>query len=119
MIQRTIVSVALVVALCAGATSAEDKKKASPRRIDIAVTEAGFEPSKVTVNHGEEVTLAFTRTSDKTCATEVVVHVNEKDTVEKKLPLNQAVPVTVTFTKTGELGYACGMNMHKGVIVVQ
>jgi plastocyanin domain-containing protein len=71
------------------------------------------------VKQGEEVTLAFKRTTDKTCATEVILHVNEKDTVEKKLPLNEVVPVTVTFSKTGELGYACGMNMYKGVIVVQ
>ncbi len=119
MIQRTLASVALVVALGVTGLSADGNKKASPRRIDIAVTETGFEPKKVTVKKGEEVTLSFTRTSDTTCATEVVVHVNEKDTVEKKLPLNEAVPVTVTFSKTGELGYACGMNMHKGVIVVQ
>ena len=119
MIQRSLAGAALVVALGMGAVSADGDKKAPPRRVDIAVTEAGFEPSKVTVKQGEEVTLAFKRTSDATCATEVVVHVNEKDTVEKKLPLNETVPVTVTFSKTGELGYACGMNMYKGVIVVQ
>jgi plastocyanin domain-containing protein len=119
MLQRTLAIVALAVALAVTSVRADETKKGSPRRIDISVTEAGFEPSKVTVKQGEEVTLAFTRTSDTTCATEVIVHVNEKDTVEKKLPLNQAVPVTVTFSKTGELGYACGMNMHKGVIVVQ
>ena len=119
MIRRTIASMALVAALGVTGVGADGNKKASPRRVDIAVTEAGFEPSKVTVKQGEEVTLAFKRTTDKTCATEVVLHVNEKDTLEKKLPLNEVVPVTVTFSKAGELGYACGMNMHKGVIVVQ
>jgi plastocyanin domain-containing protein len=99
--------------------SAEGNKKASPRRIDISVTEAGFEPDNVTVKAGEDVTLAFTRKTDTTCVTEVVVFVNDKDKVEKKLPLNQAVTVDAKFAKPGELGYACGMNMYKGVIVVQ
>ena len=119
MNRKFVASIAIVAALGFIGANADDTKKAVPKKIDISVTEAGFEPSKVTVKRGEEVTLAFKRTTDKTCATEVVVHVNEKDTVEKKLPLNEVVPVTVTFPKTGELGYACGMNMHKGVIVVQ
>jgi plastocyanin domain-containing protein len=63
--------------------------------------------------------LALTRKTEKTCAMEVIVFVNDKDKVEKKLPLNQVVPVNVKYSKSGELGYACGMNMHKGVIVVQ
>jgi plastocyanin domain-containing protein len=112
-------SLALVVVIGVTGASADESKKTSPRRIEIAVTEAGFEPKTVTVKQGEEVTLAFTRKTDKTCATEVVLHVNEKDTLERKLPLNEVVPVTVTFSKAGELGYACGMNMYKGVIVVQ
>ena len=119
MSQRFVAGIALIAALGFISASADETKKPAPRKIDISVTEAGFEPSKVTVKKGEEVTLAFKRTTDKTCATEVVVHVNEKDTVDKKLPLNQVVPVTVTFSKAGELGYACGMNMYKGVIVVQ
>lgn len=65
------------------------------------------------------MTLAFTRKTDKTCAKEVAVYVNDKDKVEKKLPLNEVVPVTVRFSKSGELGYACAMNMVGGVIVVQ
>ena len=119
MRQKVVASIALVAALGFIGANADETKKAVPRKIDISVTEAGFEPSKVTVKKGEQVTLAFKRTTDKTCATDVVLHVNEKDTVEKKLPLNEVVPVTVTFSKTGELGYACGMNMHKGVIIVQ
>ena len=119
MIQKAIASMVLVAALGVSGASAEDKAKASTKQIDIAVTEAGFEPKKITVKKGEEVTLAFTRKTDKTCAKAVIVYVNDKDKVEKELPLNQVVPVTVMFSKSGELGYACGMNMLRGVIVVQ
>ena len=117
---RAVAIAVLVAALGVTCASAAGKKtKASPRQIDISVTEAGFEPDKVTVKAGEEVTLAFTRKTEKTCVTEVVVYVNDKDKVEKALPLNKVVSVNAKFSKSGELGYACGMNMYKGVIVVQ
>lgn len=117
--KHIIMAMVLLAAGAAAVTALAEGKKPAPRRIDISVTKAGFEPKKVSVKKGEEVTLAFTRKTEKTCAKEVVVYVNDKDKVEKKLPLNEVVPVTVTFSKAGELGYACGMSMHGGVIVVQ
>ena len=63
--------------------------------------------------------LAFTRKTDKTCTKEVVVHVDDKKTIEKKLPLNTKVEIAITFPAAGELGFACGMDMNKGVIRVQ
>jgi plastocyanin domain-containing protein len=39
--------------------------------------------------------------------------------VERDLPLDKPVELAVTFPKAGKLGYACGMNMTKGIIVVQ
>lgn len=119
MIQKAVASMVLVAALGATWASADGNKKASTREIDISVTETGFEPTKVSVKKGEEVTLAFTRKTDKTCAKEVVVYVNDKDKVKKTLPLNQVVRVTAMFAKSGELRYVCGMNMVGGVIVVQ
>ena len=119
MTWRAVAIMVLVAALGVTWASAKGNTKASPRRIDISVTEAGFEPNKVTVKAGEEVTLAFTRKTDKTCVTEVIVFVNDKDKVGKELPLNKVVSVNAKFSKSGELGYACSMNMYKGVIVVQ
>ena len=120
MVRRIVASMMVFAALgVTGLNAGTDEKETSTKRIDISVTEAGFEPAKVTVKAGEEVTLAFTRKTDKTCATEVVLYVNDKDKVEKALPLNEVVSVKVKFSKSGELGYACGMNMYKGVIVVQ
>lgn len=42
------------------------------RRVDIDVGEHGFTPSEVDVKKGEATTLVFTRTSNSTCAFEVV-----------------------------------------------
>jgi hypothetical protein len=39
--------------------------------------------------------------------------------LERDLPLDKPVEVAVTFPKAGKLGYACSMNMAKGVIFVQ
>ena len=60
--------------------------------------------------------LTFTRTSDKTCATSVVV---PSLRVKKELPLNQ--PVTIEFTpgQAGEIAFACGMNMLHGTLIVR
>jgi plastocyanin domain-containing protein len=119
MIQKAIASMVLVAALGVTGASAEGNKKASARRLDISVTETGFEPDRVTVKKGEEVILAFTRKTDKTCAKEVIVYVNDKDKVKKELPLNKEIRVTAVFSKSGELRYECGMHMLGGVIVVQ
>lgn len=119
MTQKAIASIALVVLLGVTWASAEGNRKASERRIDISVTQAGFEPDKISVTKGEKVTLAFTRKTDKTCAKEVIVHVNDKDMVKKALPLNEEVPITVVFAKSGELRYECGMRMLGGVVVVR
>jgi plastocyanin len=92
---------------------------AAPARLEIAVTDKGFEPDKLTVKGGEPVKLAFTRKTDKTCATEVILELGDGQKVEKKLPLNETVEIDATFAKAGELKYACGMDMIKGVVIVQ
>ena len=60
--------------------------------------------------------MTFVRTTDKTCATEVVF---PSLNITRALPLNQAVDIEFTPKRTGDVAFACGMNMLKGVIVVQ
>jgi plastocyanin domain-containing protein len=85
--------------------------------VEMKVTDKGFEPAAVTVKKGEPVTLIITRTTDKTCATEIVV---DDHNINTKLPLNKATKVTFTPKKSGELKYGCGMNkMIGGVLTVQ
>ncbi len=103
---------ALVTLVAAGPALAEEKA----RKIEMIVTEDGFVPDKVAAKKGEPLQLVVTRKTDKTCATEIVI----KDYgIEKKLPLEK--PVTISFTprKTGQVRYACGMDMVAGVILVE
>jgi len=88
-------------------------------KIQIAVTENGFEPESVDVPAGKPVTLVFTRKTDKTCAKQVVLTMDGGTKIEKDLPLDTPVELAATFPKPGKLGYACGMDMLKGTIVVQ
>ncbi len=89
------------------------------RRVDIEVTHQGFTPDRITVAKGQPVVLAFKRTTDKTCARNVVVELGDGKKVQKDLPLDQTVEISATFAKAGTLGYACGMDMVTGVLTVQ
>jgi RND family efflux transporter MFP subunit len=82
----------------------------------VVVSEQGFEPAKVTLRAGTAARITFIRTTDKTCATEVVF---PSLSIKRTLPLNEAVDVEFTPAKAGEIAFACGMNMLKGVVVVQ
>jgi plastocyanin domain-containing protein len=86
------------------------------RAIDIQVTGDGFVPDHIRVRQGQKVRLVVTRKTDRTCATEIVIR---DQGINRKLPLNQPVTVEFTPTKTGQLRYACGMDMISGVLVVE
>ncbi|MEJ7600219.1 MAG: cupredoxin domain-containing protein [Kofleriaceae bacterium] len=93
--------------------------RAGSNRLEIVVTENGFEPDHLPVEKGKPTTLAFTRKTDKTCAKEVILQVGDGTKVERALPLNETVEIAATFPKAGEVQFACGMDMVKGHIVVQ
>jgi len=86
------------------------------RTVEIAVTTKGFEPARVKVAKGEPLKLVVTRKTDDTCAREVVV---PDENIKAELPLNK--PVTLSFTpkRSGQIKYACGMDMVTGVLDVQ
>jgi plastocyanin domain-containing protein len=104
------------LALLAGCTRASQKGAADSGRIAITVTENGFEPATITVPAGKPVTLVVTRTTTKTCATELVM---AAEGINQPLPLGQPVEITFTPDKPGELDYACAMDMYTGKIIVK
>ena len=112
---KRFLAVPLVLVL-AGAVAVISARAARRTEVKINVTEKGFVPATVKVKAGEPVTLAVTRKTTRTCATELVL--KEYD-IHQKLPLNETVRITFTPKTAGELVYACGMNMGKGTIVVQ
>lgn len=106
---------ALFGLLAAGAVAGER----TPRRLAITVSEDGFSPKRLVVKKGEPVTLVFTRRTDRTCAKEVIIYIDDTNTVARSLPLNTPVEITVSFPKSGERGFACAMKMHGAAIMVE
>jgi plastocyanin domain-containing protein len=88
-------------------------------RLEIAVTARGFDPDSITVPANKPVKLVFTRKTERTCTKSVVLTMADGKKLERALPLDTPVELAVTFPKAGKLGYACSMDMNKGVIVVQ
>jgi plastocyanin len=82
----------------------------------ITSTENGYEPNKISVRAGSPVRLTFVRTTDKTCGTEVIFPALN---IRRPLPLKEPVTIEFTPAKSGEIAFACGMNMFTGAVVVQ
>ena len=83
--------------------------------VEVKVTAKGFEPDRIPVAPGKPITLRFTRTAAETCADAVDV---QGDPVRHMLPLNAPIEVKVTPPASGQLAFACPMNMYRGAIVV-
>ena len=84
--------------------------------VRITVSEKGFEPPRVAAPAGTRLRLIFVRTSDATCATEVTIPTLK---ITRALPLNQPVDIELMPQKSGDIEFACGMEMFKGTIVVR
>ena len=86
------------------------------QEVRVTVTEASFDPQRITLRAGVPARITFNRTSEKTCATTVVF---ASLNIRRELPFN--IPVTIEFTpeKPGEIAFACGMSMLRGTVVVQ
>ena len=89
---------------------------AAGKQIPITIGEDGFAPNEVKIAKGEQATLIFTRTTDKTCAKDVDF---PELKVTKALPLNQPVAVVVPSGEPRTLTFQCGMGMYKSKVIVQ
>jgi plastocyanin domain-containing protein len=132
MVRATLLSLALVLSFSCKKgddANAAAKPKTAPaapvtagttdkdgvRRIEITANTEGYKPDKIMGKPGEKLMLVFTRTADSSCIAQLVTP--DKQTVD--LPLNKPVEVAVTVPATGQVGFACGMDMFHGVVVAQ
>lgn len=98
-----------------GCNKADAGNAAQSGTIAITADADGFKPSKVSIKKGAAATLVFTRTSDDTCATEVVFPQLD---IKKDLPKGQAVSIVVPTDKEQSLTFQCGMGMYKSSVVI-
>lgn len=96
--------------------SSEASQSVPADAIRVTVSEAGYEPSRIEVERGRPVRLAFYRKDANNCGGEVVF---ASLNVRRKLPVGKTTIVEITPKDSGELTFACGMNMLRGALVVQ
>ena len=111
---------ALSVALsCASGALACGRGEAIPEEsgnVAVTVDAKGFVPSSVAVKVGAPASLIFTRTTEGTCAKQVVfpeLHIT------KDLPLHTAVAVNLPTDRARTWTFQCGMGMYKSTAVVR
>jgi plastocyanin domain-containing protein len=103
---KAIVTFILLLAGCSKTSS----------NVKVTANENGYSPSSVTIAKGQPASIEFVRTTDKTCAREVVF---PDLNIKKDLPLNTPVTVTLPAGEAKTYTFQCGMAMYKGSVVVQ
>ena len=85
------------------------------RYVQVEAGKEGYVPGRIAGKPGEKLILVFKRTVDSEC----IAQLKAPDGKMVDLPMNQPVEVSVTVPQTGEVGFACGMDMFHGVVVAQ
>jgi cobalt-zinc-cadmium efflux system membrane fusion protein len=88
----------------------------APQNMEVRVTANGFEPATLMLQAGRPTRVTFIRTTDETCAKEVVL---PDYAIRRTLPLNQRVTLEFVPRKNATAGFTCGMNMLRGTLVVK
>lgn len=121
---RTCLILTILLCSCKKEPAPAIEKAAAPvasvevkgRRVEVTASANGFSPKNVAVKKGEATTLVFTRTTDETCATEVVF---PEIKLKKDLPLNKQVAVELPVDTARTLAFECGMGMFKSAVVIE
>jgi plastocyanin domain-containing protein len=107
---RKALLLALLLALPAAA--------ADPAKVEVKVTDAGFEPREIAARKGQPLAITFLRTTDRTCIKAIDIPAEKVKGFE--LPLNKPVTLTITPQRVGVEAFHCtAMAMGNGRIVVK
>jgi plastocyanin domain-containing protein len=91
---------------------------ADPARVEVKITDAGFEPREITARKGQPLAITFLRTTERTCIKAIDIPAERVKGFD--LPLNKPVTLTITPQKAGVEAFHCtAMAMGNGRIVVK
>ena len=123
---RALLLAVIVLAACSKKEAEPPKAKTPPpavttgtvapdgvRTVPIQAGMEGYVPDTIPGKPGEKLKLVFTRTVEGECLRELKTP--EGKVIE--LPMNKPVEIAITVPATGELTFACGMDMFQGKIV--
>jgi membrane fusion protein, heavy metal efflux system len=91
-------------------------KAAAAQTAKVVVNEQGFEPATIMLRAGALARITFVRTAVTSCGTEVVF---PSLNIRRELPLNEPVEIEFMPAKSGDIAFACGLNMLRGTVVVR
>lgn len=97
------------------APAGKDAPAGEARKIEVAVTAAGYTPATIEAKKGESLVLRFTRTVKGECLSQVVF---PDQKITKDLPMNTPVEIAIKAEKAGKIPFQCGMAMVHGSINV-
>jgi plastocyanin domain-containing protein len=80
------------------------------------VVKGGYTPDTIVVQAGKPVRLQFYRDETADCSERVIF---ERFGVDQQLPPFQTTAIEFTPDEPGEYPFRCGMNMLKGLLVVE
>ncbi|WP_437288690.1 cupredoxin domain-containing protein [Sorangium sp. So ce406] len=108
----------LAPSLLVARAAAEQAPAPSPqavREIEIVV-DGGYKPSRIVVTEGERIRLKLVRRDYSPCTREIVF---ASLGIRRELPTDVPVVIDLPALSPGEIEFKCGMNMLRGVIVVE
>ncbi|MDQ3798661.1 MAG: cupredoxin domain-containing protein [Acidobacteriota bacterium] len=108
----------LSLSLVFAAVSPVSAAAVNPRKIKtvrINISQQGYRPASVSVRKGQTVRLVFYRADANNCGEELVFPALN---IKREIPVRKPVVVTLKPRRTGELSFACGMDMYRGKILV-
>jgi plastocyanin domain-containing protein len=85
------------------------------QQAQVIVDATGFQPSQVRLEKGKPASVVFVRTTESTCAKDVVF---PELKVEKPLPLDTPVAIEIPTGEERTLAFQCGMGMYKSAVVI-
>lgn len=112
----TSIALCFTAIACNSSPSVSNEPPKPPVRVAVEVTDDGYKPARIDVERNQPLTMVVTRTSTSTCGEQLVV---PSKNIKVDLPLNTPVEVFLTAQESGTIGFACGMDMYKGAIVVK
>ncbi len=84
--------------------------------VEILVADGVYTPARIEVAAGAPARLRFRRRDPSPCAEKVLF---DALGVSADLPVGESVEVVLRDLKPGEYGFACQMQMYRGVLVVR
>ncbi len=98
-----------------GAQPPDYTVKEAGETVRIEIAGNGYTPKTIGLKKGQAVRLEFFRKDADNCGEEIVI---ESLGIKKEIPVGIPVVVDITPDKSGEIKFACGMDMLRGKLIV-